>query len=507
MSVILETPTPKPAAHKASRPQQYTRFAVTVHDCPAGHSFYANIGEHTGEATMPKMWFKYCCAAPEANGERWHAQCYFHTNKPARFSQLIRWLINCDAPSSPHVEAAHGSHEQNVGYCSGMVEKKGNVRNPDFIEYGREPEQYNPGERETARWDGVKQAIQNGDWDAIPADILIRYAHNLGALETRFYRPLLESLPETCGEWDYGESGTGKSQDAIFRFPMAYRKLNNKWWDQYPIGGNDKQKVVVIEEVERDQAGFMLHFLKVWADRYPFAGEIKGGYIMLRPTKVVVCSNWAPWELWTQSQEIEPILRRFRVFHYQKNGEGHFREYVPNTGPGRIPGTLPGAVPGSTPGFQTPPVLQRSKAINPARGTISSRLLVDSYGDPTRDLGPGILFQAPNGTWQPWGPKISGIPFEEEEEEVIRKRAELLATLDENGESRQPPLTPEQFATAYGRDLYLKPIDIQFKKPRPEEPCPPPNTPEPQEGTGTLPLEEGGEDGPPGSKSNPIPVD
>ena len=57
--------------------------------------------------------------------------------------------------------------------------------------------------------------------------------------------------------------------------------------------------------------------LKRWADRYPFTGEIKGGTLQrLRPTKLIVLSNYTIEECFPMMQDQEPIKRRFKVFKF-----------------------------------------------------------------------------------------------------------------------------------------------------------------------------------------------
>ena len=48
-------------------------------------------------------------------------------------------------------------------------------------------------------------------------------------------------------------------------------KLNNKWWDGY-----QSQKVVIMEDVDKETVKFLHHHLKIWADRWGFIGETKG---------------------------------------------------------------------------------------------------------------------------------------------------------------------------------------------------------------------------------------
>ena len=74
------------------------------------------------------------------------------------------------------------------------------------------------------------------------------------------------------------ESGFGALQESARATLPAklgaegyYPKLNNKWWDGY-----QSQKVVIMEDVDKETVKFLHHHLKIWADRWGFIGETKG---------------------------------------------------------------------------------------------------------------------------------------------------------------------------------------------------------------------------------------
>ena len=74
------------------------------------------------------------------------------------------------------------------------------------------------------------------------------------------------------------ESGFGALQESaratarqVLGAEGYYPKLNNKWWDGY-----QSQKVVIMEDVDKETVKFLHHHLKIWADRWGFIGETKG---------------------------------------------------------------------------------------------------------------------------------------------------------------------------------------------------------------------------------------
>ena len=52
-----------------------------------------------------------------------------------------------------------------------------------------------------------------------------------------------ETLDSLQNEYHWGASGTGKSRSVRERYPDAYIKSNNVWWDGY----NDEETVIIEE--------------------------------------------------------------------------------------------------------------------------------------------------------------------------------------------------------------------------------------------------------------------
>jgi hypothetical protein len=114
--------------------------------------------------------------------------------------------------------------------------------------------------------------------------------------------------------WFWGPSGTGKSMEARRRWPMFFYKNCNKWWCGY-----DGQATIMVEDFDKNHA-CLCHHLKIWADRYPFTAEVKQGSTgTIRPARIVITSNYHPRDIWPDAGDLEPILRRFNVVHFDRN--------------------------------------------------------------------------------------------------------------------------------------------------------------------------------------------
>jgi len=234
---------------------------------------YQVIGEEVGDNGTP------------------HLQGFFVLKNNAKLSAMKKLSARA------HWEPARGTSEQAADYCK----KEGK-----YVEYGELPK--TPGETEKDRWENARKRAREGNLDDVPADIYIKYYRTLKEIaKDNMTKPA--EADDVTGVWLWGPPGSGKSRRARADYPDAYMKMQNKWWDGY-----QGEKNVILDDFDSKELG---HLLKIWADRYPFVAETKGGALMIRPSKFVITSNYPPddpkflWDLDTQ----RAVMRRFTVVH------------------------------------------------------------------------------------------------------------------------------------------------------------------------------------------------
>lgn len=234
---------------------------------------------------------------PDTGRLHWHV--YLHFKNAVGFRHVLAMF------PTAHIENRVGTAEQAIQY----VKKDGK-----FVEGGTEPLTSSRkgaigSEAAIARWDSARSNAKLGSYDEIPSDMYVRYYGNLHSIHTE-NQVLPPPLPSLQNEWLVGPSGTGKSYTARMENPGAYLKNLNKWWDGY-MG----QSCAIIDEWAPIHDKLASH-LKLWADHYPFTAEVKGSSLCIRPTKIVVTSNYTIEECFPLESDRDPLLRRFKVRYF-----------------------------------------------------------------------------------------------------------------------------------------------------------------------------------------------
>jgi len=199
-----------------------------------------------------------------------------------------------------HVEVMI-SLEGSLAYC----EKDG-----DFTERGDKPvSQAEKGKCEEERWKSIRIASEEGRFDDIPESVRFKQYKAVEHFhEKAKKRRKLSNVPKGNNIWYWGPPDSGKSSRAREDFPDAYLKNCNKWWC-----GFDDHKTVIIEDFDTKHECLIYH-MKIWADVYPFHGEVKKEDTgTIRPERIIVTSNYHPAGIWSKPEDINPILKRFKV--------------------------------------------------------------------------------------------------------------------------------------------------------------------------------------------------
>ena len=143
---------------------------------------------------------------------------------------------------------------------------------------------------EQERWKFFWEMSKQGRVEDVPDDIQFRYYNTVLKVASRYQKspPELEKLDNT---WIWGPSGSGKSTYVHKRYPGHYKKGFTKWWDGFRVE-DEAHQTVILDDLRPMWS--LLEELKIWADKFPFPAEYKGGVMIIRPARIVITSNYPP---------------------------------------------------------------------------------------------------------------------------------------------------------------------------------------------------------------------
>lgn len=245
----------------------------------AQQSKYLVFGREVGESGTP------------------HLQGYVYLRDAKTLSAIIKKF-----PRRCHLEVAICDPTINYKYCT---------KGGDFEEFGSRPlTDREKGEEERERYKHAWDLAKKGAFEDIDSDIRVRLYGTLKKIRAD-YLPIPKAQDKMDFHWFVGPSGAGKTTAARNENPVHYLKdPNTKWWDGYV-----DQPCVIIEDYDPKCDPVLQQMLKRWADHWPFAAEVKGGSVVIRPPKIVITSNYTMEQCFDHDVDglLNPLSRRFSV--------------------------------------------------------------------------------------------------------------------------------------------------------------------------------------------------
>ena len=255
----------------------------------------------------------FMCAGKEkapTTGTR-HLQMFIAFDSKRRKTALVKAV-----PEIAYF-ASNGTVAENVEYCEGTCEKKGNVRNPFFSVFGERP--CTGAQATKEKWSKVLSLCRAGKVEEV-AELDPRFfltqVKNLEYVARRYCnaRPAFVNPVAHTGIWIWSRvSGAGKTSAVRRQWPTIYQKAHDLLWNDYEF-----QETALLDDFSREDAKSLGPALKNWCDHLPFSGRILYGTVQVHLRHFIVTSNYSIDDLFgNMGVEIYgPIMNRFRVFEW-----------------------------------------------------------------------------------------------------------------------------------------------------------------------------------------------
>lgn len=260
---------------------KFTKFTFTLNNyTPAEEAAIRKFADS-------KATFAVCGKEVGENGTP-HLQGYMNLRAQTRFTAIKKLMPRA------HVEIAKGNDEQNNMYCG---------KDGDFWTVG-EPQR--AGKRNDLKVvaDKIVAGATSTSVAAEHPATYVKYYKGLEALAQAVQKKRDVNDPPTT-IWLWGKSGVGKTRFAYDNLPhdQIFIKDGTSWWNGY-----EGQQCILVDDFDghwpfRD----LLRFL----DRYPYKGQVKGGYVEINSPFIIITCEFPPDHFWT-GNELTQVTRRLQ---------------------------------------------------------------------------------------------------------------------------------------------------------------------------------------------------
>lgn len=197
---------------------------------------------------------------------------------------------------------ADASAEANIKYCSkdGIVTSKG------------EPHNNEQGKRNDIL--AAKEILDNGGSILdIAENNYATFINNHKALEAYQMLRLRARTTKPTITWLWGKAGVGKTKWAVETNESFYIKDSTQWWNGYL-----QQKVIIIDDFD---SKWPYRDLLRLLDRYPYAGQFKGGYVNINSPCIYITCEYPPQHFWSNNELAQVTRRLDSIIEILENGE------------------------------------------------------------------------------------------------------------------------------------------------------------------------------------------
>lgn len=288
------------------------------------------------EEKLLKRGIKYAIVGEEyapSTGRR-HFQGYIEFITRKRLNEVKNFLESNEI----HIEPSKGTRNQNYDYCTKPNES--NFPEKVFIEVGDGREIKEMRRRIRSSREGpTAEDIRNNKMMLFLNDLETKSLEYIRLkYPVQYYKEfnlILKYRQEReqgsrvwNGElksknyWIWGKTGVGKStwarkqlhkNESDVNLAIFYKPIN-KWWDGYV-----DQNIVLVEDWNPGENGSLskalVQYIKVWADRFSFNAEVKGGTRCVFPGRyfLIITSNHSIDEAFDgiSIEDVDAIKRRF----------------------------------------------------------------------------------------------------------------------------------------------------------------------------------------------------
>lgn len=273
--------------------------ATTTNNKSRTRTWCFTLNNPTELLTLPEETIKYAVWQKEQGAQGTpHYQGYIRFKSQRTFDQ-VRKLI-----PGAHLEVARGTDQDNRTYCTKV---EGRLEGP--WEIGELPD----GQGKRNDWQDIKEMVKAQKTaeeiaDKYPGQY-VRHGPGIEMLRGVFTKKRTE-MPMV---WVmYGPPGYGKSHLAVETVgPSAYMKMPDKWWDGY-----EGQDAVIFDDFH---GCFPYGEMKLLCDKREYRGQVKGRYVVVPATKIVITTNVWPemwWDLSKEKIDWQAMVRRVNHWVY-----------------------------------------------------------------------------------------------------------------------------------------------------------------------------------------------